>query len=116
MEKLERNPLDVLESLIKLAELIESDWTRSEKLSHPLTIALGEIRWLNLKSVWFPRHGYIQEHLSYLANHLRELVGMRDSRDRARELQHCLSEIDRLQSTSCFGRFLLEEFDNSLPS
>lgn len=116
MEKLERNPVVVLEGLIKLAELIEADWTRSATQSQPLTTALGEIRWLNLKSVWFPHQGYMQEHLRYLASHLRALVGMRDSRDRDRELQHCRSEIDRLQSTMCFGRFLSAEFDNSLPS
>ncbi|MBL8726286.1 MAG: hypothetical protein JNK49_19740 [Planctomycetes bacterium] len=114
MNKLDRSPLAVLDGLSRLAELIECDLNRIEGLSKPLAIALTEVRWLNLKAVWFPGQKLIQERLRYLGNNLRSLVGQVGEKNRVEALRRCHAEIEKLREPECFGRFVSAEFKNSI--
>ena len=114
MEKLERNPLFVLDGVRRLAELIECDVPRLDTESRPLAMALLDVQWLHQKAIWFPEQARIQEQLRYLANHLGALARRAGERGRVEMLRRCHDEITQLRSSRGFGSFASAAFCNEL--
>jgi hypothetical protein len=97
MNHLERDPTVVLDRIGELAQEIGQHPPLIGASSPQLDQALEEVKWLQIKAVWFKGEGYSLERINYLRRHLQALAGDGHGHSRQNQLQMALSEVGRLR-------------------